>query len=130
MPTLIVSDPSTGKSQKIDLEDSRYSPLIGKRIGEIIDGNIANMPGYKLKITGGNDKDGIPMRTDIHGSVKISPILSEGVGYHPKTKGERKRKVIRGNMVSTDIKFLNLMITEQPKSRKKTDSKLESVSTD
>ena len=128
MPTLIVSDPSTGKSQKIELEDSRFSPLIGKRIGEIIDGNIANMTGYKLKITGGNDKDGIPMRTDIHGSVKISTILSKGVGYHPKTKGERKRKVIRGNMVSSDTKFLNLIIAEQPKSRRKTETKTESDS--
>ena len=129
MPILIVSDPSTGKSQRIELEDSRFNPLIGKRIGELIDGNIANMAGYKLKITGGNDKDGIPMRTDVHGSVKISSILSTGVGYHPKKKGERKRKVIRGNTVSADTKFLNLIIAEQPKSRKKTDSKPESVST-
>ena len=125
MPLLIISDPSTGKSQKVELDESRMTPLIGKRLGEVIDGNIANMPGYKLKITGGNDKDGIPMRYDIHGGAKISVILSEGIGYHPKNDGERKRKVIRGNTINIETKFLNLVITEQPKSRKKTEDKAE-----
>lgn len=117
MPLLIVSDPSTGKSQKVELEDARMTPLVGKKIGEVVDGAVANMAGYKLKITGGTDKDGIPMRPDIHGSAKSHVILSGGVGFHPKTEGERKRKVIRGNTISIESKFINLSVVGQPKSK-------------
>ena len=123
MPLLIVSDPSTGKSQKVDIEDARMSPLVGKKIGEIIDGAVANMAGYKLKISGGTDKDGIPMRPDIHGSAKSRVILSGGVGYHPKAEGERRRKVIRGNTLSSESKFINLTIVGQPKGKKKAEKK-------
>jgi len=119
MPLLIVSDPATGKSQKVELEDARMSPLIGRKIGETIDGALAGMQGYKLKITGGTDKDGIPMRPDIHGSAKAHPVLSGGVGFHPKSEGERKRKVVRGNTVSAETKFLNLTIVGQVKGRKR-----------
>ncbi len=117
MPLLIVSDPSTGKSQKVELEDARMTPLIGKKIGDVVDGAVANMAGYKLKITGGTDKDGIPMRPDIHGSAKSHKILSGGVGFHPKSEGERRRKVIRGNTLSTESKCINLAVVGQPKSK-------------
>jgi small subunit ribosomal protein S6e len=125
MPLLIVSDPSTGKSQKVELEDGRMTPLLGKRIGEVVDGSVANMAGYKLKITGGTDKDGIPMRSDIHGSAKSHVILSGGVGFHPKTGGERKRKVIRGNTISMESNFINLAVVGQPKSKKKAEKAAE-----
>ncbi len=124
MPLLIVSDPSTGKSQKVELEDARMTPLIGKKIGDVVDGAVANMAGYKLKITGGTDKDGIPMRPDIHGSAKSQIILSEGVGFHPKSEGERRRKVIRGNTISSESKFLNLSIVGQPKGKKPVEKKV------
>jgi len=117
MPLLIVSDPSTGKSQKVELEDARMTPLIGKKIGEVVDGAVANMAGYKLKITGGTDKDGIPMRPDIHGSAKSHKILSGGVGFHPKSEGERRRKVIRGNTLSSESKFINLSVVGQSKAK-------------
>ncbi len=123
MPLLIVSDPSTGKSQKVELEDARMTPLIGKKIGEVVDGAVANMSGYKLKITGGTDKDGIPMRPDIHGSAKSQIILSGGVGFHPKAEGERRRKVIRGNTIGTESKFINLAIVGQPKGKKPAETK-------
>jgi small subunit ribosomal protein S6e len=119
MPVLIVSNPETGTSQRVELEDSRMAPLIGRRIGEVFDGAFANMPGHKLKLTGGTDKDGIPMRPDVHGSAKSRVILSGGVGYKPKKKGERKRVVVRGNTVSVETTFLNLKIVEKPKGKKK-----------
>ncbi len=119
MPLLIVSDPATGKSQKVELEDARMGPLVGKKIGETVDGTLAGLQGYKLKITGGTDKDGVPMRPDIHGSAKSHPVLSSGVGFHPKSEGDRKRKVVRGNTVSSETKFLNLTVVGQAKGRKR-----------
>jgi len=120
MPVLIISDPETGKSQKVELEDNRMGPLVGRRIGEVIDGTVADLAGHKLLLTGGTDKDGIPMRPDVHGSAKSRIILSGGVGYKPKRKGERKRMIVRGNTVSIETTFLNFKIVEKPKGKKKT----------
>ena len=119
MPVLTVSDPETGTSQKVELEDERMSPLIGRRIGEVIDGTIADLPGHRIQLTGGTDRDGIPMRPDVHGGAKANIILSGGVGYKPKKKGERKRVVVRGNTVSADTTFLNFKIVEKPKRRRR-----------
>ena len=119
MPILIISDNTTGKSQRVEIENTQLRTLVGTRIGQTIDGSIAGMQGYKLKFTGGTDKDGIPMRPDVHGSAKSRIVLSGGVGYKPKNKGEQKRKVVRGNTISTETTFLNFVVTESPKKKKK-----------
>lgn len=119
MPVLIISDPETGTSQKVELEDNRMGPLVGRRIGEVIDGTVADLAGHQLQLTGGTDKDGIPMRPDVHGSAKSRIILSGGVGYKPKRKGERRRVVVRGNTVSVETTFLNFKIVEKPKGTRK-----------
>lgn len=120
MPILIISDPETGKSQRFELEDSRMTTLLGQKIGDVIDGTLANMQGYKIRLTGGTDKDGIPMRPDVHGTAKADLLLSGGVGYKPAKKGERKRVLVRGNTVSNDTTFLNFSIVEKPKRRRRT----------
>jgi small subunit ribosomal protein S6e len=118
-----MSDPETGKSQSIELEETQLVPLIGRRLGETIDGTAVKLAGYKLKITGGSDKDGFPMRPNIHGGVRVGAILSEGVGFHPTRKGERKRKTIRGNVITDSIVQVNMKILEKPKSKKAEKSK-------
>jgi small subunit ribosomal protein S6e len=85
------------------------------------------MQGYKLKLTGGTDKDGIPMRPDVHGSVKTSVVISGGVGYKPENKGEKKRKMVRGNMVSADTTYLNFTIIEKPKGKKQEEPEPEAL---
>ena len=65
MPVLIISDPETGRSQRVELEAAQMNPLIGRRRGGTIDGTIANLAGYRIQLTGGTDKDGIPMRPDV-----------------------------------------------------------------
>lgn len=125
MPILIVSDPATGTSQRVEIDAARMGPLVGTRIGQVVDGALAGMQGYKLKLTGGTDKDGIPMRPDVHGSAKARIVLSGGVGYSPKNRGEQKRKVVRGNTVSLDTTFLNFVVAEAPKARKKKEAKAE-----
>jgi small subunit ribosomal protein S6e len=119
MAILIISDPSTGTSQRVEIEESQLRNLVGTRIGQNIDGSIAGMQGYQLKLTGGTDKDGIPMRPDVHGSAKSDVVLSGGVGYSPKNHGELKRKIVRGNTVSTETTFLNFVIAETPRRKKK-----------
>jgi len=116
---IIISNPETGKSQLVEVEESQAVPLIGRKLGEVIDGAAVKLSGYKLKITGGSDKDGFPMRPNIHGGVRVSAILSEGVGFHPSQKGERKRKTLRGNVITDAIVQINMKIVVKPKKRKK-----------
>ncbi|MEM1581147.1 MAG: 30S ribosomal protein S6e [candidate division WOR-3 bacterium] len=110
---IIVSDPKTGGSKAFEIEGARAIPLIGKRIGDIIDGSVVGMPGVKLMITGGSDKDGFPMRPDVHGGVKTEVLLSGGVGFKPKNKGERRRRTVRGNVITEDIVQVNVRIVEE-----------------
>ncbi len=57
---VIISDPAEGTSQFMELEETQSVPIIGRKLGEIIDGAAVKLSGYKLKITGGSDKDGFP----------------------------------------------------------------------
>jgi len=117
---VVVSDPETGTSKAVEVEGARAVPLIGKRIGETIDGSVVGLSGRKLKITGGSDKDGFPMRPSIHGGVRVRAILSEGVGFHPRREGERRRKTLRGNVITEEIVQINMKIVEKPKKAEKT----------
>ena len=122
---IIISDPQSGTSQSIELEGTQAVPIIGRKLGETIDGTPVKLSGYKLKITGGSDKDGFPMRPNIHGGVRVGAILSEGVGFHQTRKGERKRKTVRGNVITDQIVQVNMKILEKPK-RKKSEKPQES----
>lgn len=110
---VIVSDPKTGTSKLVEVEGDQAVPLIGRRIGDTIDGSIVGMSGITLKITGGSDISGFPMRPDVHGGVKARIIVSGGVGFRPKRKGERRRKTLRGNVITEDIVQINMKIVEK-----------------
>lgn len=115
---VIISDPEDGTSKMVELEEARMVPLIGRRIGEIIDGAIVGLSGHKLQITGGSDKDGFPMRRNVHGGVRRKIILSGGTGFNPQKEGERRRKTIRGNVITEEIVQVNLKVVEKPKKAK------------
>ena len=120
---VIISDPSDGTSQFMELEENQAAPIIGRKLGEIIDGAAVKLSGYKLKITGGSDRDGFPMRPNIHGGVRVGAILSEGVGFHSSQKGERKRKTLRGNVITDAIVQVNMKVVDKPKGKKADKSK-------
>ena len=122
---IIVSDPDSGTSKTVELEETRAVPLIGRRIGEVLDGAIAGLSGHKVQITGGSDKDGFPMRPDVHGGVRRKVILGGGVGFNPRDEGQRKRKMVRGNVITDEIVQINMKIVEKPKQGKEGKKKKE-----
>jgi small subunit ribosomal protein S6e len=102
---LTISDKS-GKSVSKELKDKEASGFIGLHLGNEIDAAIAGLAG-KLKLTGGSDKSGIPMRADIYGSARKPVLISKGVGLKKVEKGQRRRRLIRGNVISEEIYQLN-----------------------
>jgi small subunit ribosomal protein S6e len=115
---IIVSDPETGTSKVVELQEARAAPLIGKRIGEVMDGAVVDLSGHKIQLMGGSDKDGFPMRPSVHGGVRRRIVLSGGVGFNPTTEGMRRRKTIRGNVITDEIVQVNMKIVEKPKGAK------------
>jgi small subunit ribosomal protein S6e len=105
---LTISDKS-GKTIAQELKDRTAQPLLGTKVGSIIDASIIGVAGGKLKITGGSDKSGTPMRADVHGGVKKYVLLSTGVGNRSES---RIRKLVRGNMVTEEIYQLNSLLVE------------------
>ena len=102
---LTISD-IKGKSVSKELKDSDANPLLGLQLGSEADASIVGLTG-KLKLTGGSDKSGVPMRTDIHGAARKRVLLVKGVGLQDAEYGQRKRKLMRGNIVSEEIYQLN-----------------------
>ncbi len=107
---LIVSDPKSKTSKAASLEGTKAQALVGKSIGEEIDGKLLGVGNVKLRITGGTDKDGVPMRFDIQGAARKRAILSGGVGYKPSDSGERQRKLLRGRVISEETLQVNSVI--------------------
>ncbi len=99
-------------SHQIELEGPRQESLVGKRIGDSVDGEDVGLPGYTLEVRGGSDSDGFPMRRDLDGTARRKVLLSGGEGFNPSRPGERRRKTVRGNSVSGDTVQVNLVVTE------------------
>ncbi len=102
---LTISD-IKGKSVSKELKDSDANPLLGLQLGNETDATIVGLNG-KLKLTGGSDKSGVPMRNDIHGAARKYVLLSKGVGLQDVETGQRVRKLMRGNTVSEEIYQVN-----------------------
>jgi small subunit ribosomal protein S6e len=111
---VIVSDPMSGASKVLELEEARASPFIGKKLGETLDGAVVDLPAHKIQLMGGSDKDGVPMRSNVHGGVRRAVVLSSGAGFKAKEKGQRKRKVVRGDIITDEIVQINAKIVERP----------------
>ena len=107
----VIADPKSGKSYQTVVSGHHANSLIGKKIGDEFDGIFVSLPGFKLILTGGSDKNGFPMRKDIHGMKRNRILLTKGVGFSPSKSGKRKRKSICGDVISPDIVQVNMKIT-------------------
>lgn len=108
---LVVSDPK-GRSISREIKDISAQPLLGSRVGDVLDSSIIGIGAGKMKITGGSDKSGTPMRGDVHGGVKKYVLLSRGVGMNNPLEGARIRKLVRGNLITEEIYQLNCSLVE------------------
>jgi len=114
MPTfkVVIANPKAGKAEQVEVSGEAALRLIGLKIGDVFDGSIVGRPGLKLKITGGSGKAGEPMLPFLPGGVKRYVLLSGPPGFHPRERGERRRKFVRGNVITEDIVQVNTVIVE------------------
>jgi len=103
----------TTDGQTFQTEKDETIQLAGKEIGEEFEGGIIGLSGYTLKITGGSDKSGIPMRKTIEGSERKRIMIGEGQGINEDEDGVRRRKSVRGKRVSDEIQQLNTTVIEE-----------------
>ena len=114
---LNISNPKDGTAFTKELDEPDSLNLIGKKIGDVIDGSLVGLPDKKLKITGGSDTSGFPMRPDVPGGVKKYILTGKGIGLRTikgKTKkGYRRRILVRGNTITPEIYQVNMVIIEE-----------------
>lgn len=100
-----ISD-AKGKSISQELKDSDAIPLLGLQLGDEADAAVVGLSGT-LVLTGGSDKSGVPMRGDVHGAARKHVLMSKGIGLQATERGQRVRKLMRGNTVSEEIYQIN-----------------------
>lgn len=103
---VVISDPKTGKSEVLEAKDATAQLFMGRRLGDTVDLSAVGQ-NYKVKITGGSDKAGFPMRADILGGGKRYVLLTEGVGFRNSVEGEKRRKLVRGGLINDEVYQLN-----------------------
>lgn len=119
---LVISEGKSSHQMEVPAAESKK--FVGLKIGEEFDASNIGLNGYSLKITGGSDKNGFPMKKDVEGPRRIRSLLAGGVGFEPKRDGQRRRKTVRGNTVSDDIVQINTIVAK--KGKKSIDELLES----
>ena len=114
---LNISYPANGTQKLIEIEDERrLRVFMDRRMGHEVSGDSVGpeFKGYVFKITGGNDKQGFPMKQGIMHPTRVRLLLSDGHScYRPRRTGERKRKSVRGCIVAMDLSVLALSVIKQ-----------------
>lgn len=69
---------------------------------------------YVLRVTGGSDKEGFPMKQGVLTAGRVRLLMKEGSNcYRALRKGERKRKSVRGCVVDQNLSVLNLIVVRK-----------------
>eukprot|EP01023_Acetabularia_acetabulum_P042615 TRINITY_DN4231_c0_g1_i1.p1 TRINITY_DN4231_c0_g1~~TRINITY_DN4231_c0_g1_i1.p1 ORF type:complete len:287 (+),score=46.41 TRINITY_DN4231_c0_g1_i1:103-861(+) len=117
---LNVSFPSTGCQKRIEIDDeSKLRAFYDKRLAQEVDGEALGdeYKGYIFKIAGGMDKQGFAMRQGVLTNGRV-PLLMKKIGDpcfrgYGRRKGEKRRRAVRGCIVSQEIGVLNLVIVKK-----------------
>ena len=114
---LTLAYPDNGTQIVIDVDDPQaLANLYDNHVGSDIDGSILGdqFAGYKFRIGGGFDKQGFPMKQGVITPRRVRLLLRKGTScYRPRKEGERKRKTVRGCIVSSEISALHLIVLQK-----------------
>jgi len=109
--------PATGCQKMVEVDDERkLRALYDKRMSHEVEGELLGdeFKGYIFKITGGNDKQGFPMKQGIITASRVRMLFSKGHScYRERRSGERIRKSVRGCIVSAELSVCNLVVVKK-----------------
>jgi len=107
----------TGLQKKIEVDDDKkIRHFYDRKMGQEIDGEVLGdeFKGYIFRITGGNDKQGFPMKQGVLVNGRVRLLLKKTTTtYRQRRTGERKRKSVRGCIVGPDLAVIALRIQKK-----------------
>ncbi|VDK51956.1 unnamed protein product [Anisakis simplex] len=114
---LNIAYPETGCQKVFEIDDEKKLRIFyEKRMAQEVEADALGeeWKGYVLRVTGGNDKQGFPMKQGVLTNGRVRLLLSKGHScYRSRRAGERKRKSVRGCIVDANLSALALVIVKK-----------------
>lgn len=113
-----LADPQTGAQKLIDIDDEkRLQHLYDMRLAQEVSGEDLGdeYKGYIFRIMGGQDKQGFAMKQGVLTPSRVRLLMerrTQGCRGYGMRKGERKRKSVRGCIISHQIAVLHLLVVK------------------
>ena len=113
-----IANPATAQQMNLEVDDEKkLQAFYDVRMGAEVNGaNLGDeYKGYIFKVSGGNDKQGFPMKQGVLAQKRVRLLFQPGASCFRKygRSGMRKRKSVRGCIVGPDISILNLLVVQQ-----------------
>ncbi|PKP59373.1 MAG: hypothetical protein CVT88_05690 [Candidatus Altiarchaeales archaeon HGW-Altiarchaeales-1] len=101
---LVMNDGENKKTYQIALDEKKSENFMNFGIGDKVDCSVIGIPGYEVKITGGSDIAGFPMKKGIH-QERAGVMVGEG--------RDRKRRTYAGERTHKNTSQINAKIIKK-----------------